>query len=47
MAIADMNNDKLNDLITADASGNQITVRQFSPITNQFSNTVSFSLLEN
>ena len=44
MSIQDMNNDKLNDLITIDTTGTTITVYYFDDSTSMYSAQSSFDL---
>lgn len=43
MAMADLDNDKLTDLVTINQSGQEVTVRFFTPYTNKYSRTTSFT----
>lgn len=43
MAMADLDNDKLTDLVTINQSGQEVTVRFFTPSTNKYSRTTSFT----
>ena len=44
MAIADLNNDKLNDLVTVDATAQTVTVFYYDDTVNKYSKESSFDL---
>jgi len=44
MSVSDLNNDKLNDLVTIDKAGNTVTVYYFNEDTTKFTETSTFSL---
>ena len=44
MAIADLNNDKYNDIVTINASGSRFSVHYFEETTLTYTNTVSVDL---
>ena len=46
MAIADLNNDKYNDIVTIDENGSKFSVHYFEQTTLTYTNTVSIDMPE-